>query len=92
MNFINVRNISGKLPDKEPKEVQPRFARHLSFFKRDDDVGPTKNYHQIRQTRCVSGPEEGDHDVVVLTTEGAMNAQEELMSGPRWMYVDTTSY
>jgi hypothetical protein len=90
LNFINVRNINGKVPDQDLKEVQPRFARTLSFFKGDDDAGPTTDSHQIRQTRCISGPEEGDHDVVVLTTEDAMDVQGELVSGSRWMYVDTT--
>jgi hypothetical protein len=90
LNFINVRNINGKVPDQDLKEVQPRFARTLSFFKGDDDAGPTKDSHQIRQTRRLSGPEEGDHDVVVLTTEGDMDVQGEQVSGSRWTYVDTT--
>jgi hypothetical protein len=92
LNIINIRNINGEVPNRDPKEVQLRFAKTLSIFKQYNDAGPTRDSHQIRQARCISGPEEGDHDIVVLTTEGAMNAQGEPASDSRWTYVDAVPY
>jgi hypothetical protein len=85
--YVNLRNFREEVPNREREEILPLSTKTFSFFN-PQDPAPLRECHTVRQARCVSGLEEGDHDIAVLITEdnGILEEQEQVKSSSTWMY------